>query len=77
MSLRGIEPDLGRHARDEGMVRPRSQPWTATVLPFRSRTALDALVPEQLEAADMDAGQEHDRDLCVDAQRGSGPLKPC
>ena len=36
MSLRRIEPDMGRHHEREDMMRLAPKPWTPTLLPFRS-----------------------------------------
>src|SRR5262249_14831652 len=58
--LDGVEPDIGGHAGEE-QVRTRAQDLHAHASALQIRDAANALASEQLEAADMDAGQHFDR----------------
>ena len=58
--LAGVQADIGHHAGEEDVLGAPSC-GTATVFPFRSRMARTRSVAEQLEAADVDPRQEHER----------------
>ena len=60
MSLRGIEPDVGLPCWQEDVLGDSSaEHGDGLALQVADRP--DALGAEQLEAADVDAGQDHDR----------------
>ena len=55
--LARVQADVGAHAREED-VRRRSQAEYGDRLALQVADRADAVGPEQLEAADVDAGQD-------------------
>src|SRR6516162_5522397 len=60
-----VEPDMPGHNRHEQMIA-RAEGGDADCPAFEVGNAVNALFPEQLEAADMDAGQHRDRAAAID-----------